>query len=192
MDDEGRAAVEAFKVVSGEAKFAKSGLNRKTENVGLDLLLTDGRFQVGPTALKRQVLAAFGAALWSPQSFDAFMTVTPQAQLTADNLAENLDTIRLVEMKTTRKAISDERLNGFFFGATAREFDLAELIPDHHRWAFVVLNSDNRFGRPYFVLMTHEQLKARVRSQRIQFQISLQWAENGVPPNDGIGPDTTT
>ena len=129
MDDETRATIEAFKVVSGEAKFAKSGLNRKTENVGLDLLLTDGRFQVGPTALKRQALAAFGAPMWSPQSFDAFMTGTPQAQLAVDNLVESLDTIRLIEMKSTRKAISDERLNGFFFGATAHEFELAELIP---------------------------------------------------------------
>ena len=30
--------------------------------------------------------------MWSPQSFDAFMTGTPQAQLTVDNLVESLDT----------------------------------------------------------------------------------------------------
>jgi hypothetical protein len=171
-----------------EQKFLKSLRNRRTENAGLRVLLEDARFQAPESALKQRLLDYLGVGQFGSRAFDAVMTESPSESVTSSNLDVLLPSLVIVEMKTTQKPITDERLNGFFFGATDREFQLAASIPGRHRWAFVVLNSANRFGRPFFVLLTHQQLEARIRVKRIQFQVNLAWEEDGAPPYEGIGP----
>ena len=47
-------------------------------------------------------------------------------------------TLRLIEMKTTKKAIQNASLHGFFFGATEREYDMARALGDRYLFAFIV------------------------------------------------------
>jgi hypothetical protein len=76
-------------------------------------------------------------------------------------------------MKTTKKPIKDAGLAGFFFGATQREYDLAAKLGDKFRFAFVVLNSANAYGKPFAVLLTLQELEHRTRAKRIQYQVNL-------------------
>jgi hypothetical protein len=101
------------------------------------------------------------------------MTAEPEEPLTISNLEARLHQLRLVEMKTTKKAIKDENLNGFFFGATEREYAMARALGDKYVFAFVVLNSDNVHNRPFFILLTLEEVERRTRARRVQYQVNF-------------------
>ena len=92
----------------------------------------------------------------------------------------------LVEMKTTKKPIKDATLAGFFFGATQREYDLAAKLGDRFRFAFVVLNSANIYGKPFAVLLTLQELEHRTRTKRIQYQVNLWSAKEVNLPNSNL------
>jgi hypothetical protein len=49
----------------------------------------------------------------------------------------------------TKTPIKYDDFNGFFFGATQREFKLAEKHGDCYRFAFIVLNEDKLFGEGF-------------------------------------------
>ena len=171
-----------------ESKFLKSGRNRQTENAGLNVLLRDGRFQAIDRLTKAQILTEFGASGAPVQAFDAIMTEQPVGPLTALTFGNHLNTLRLVEMKTTRKPIQDDRLEGFFFGVTESELKLAEKLGDRYLFAFVVLNPENVFGTEFYVLLTKMQLDARIRSKRIQYQVTLARGLKGIEAPFGVGP----
>ena len=155
----------------------KSKRNRVVEKAGLqDVLLKDPRFQAPSTETKKALLKALGLGdtkLYGPQSFDAIMLPQPTEPIDVSTLPRYLDQIILVEMKTTKKPIKDASLAGFFFGATQREYDLAAKLGDRFRFAFVVLNSANIYGKPFAVLLTLQELEHRTRSKRIQYQVNL-------------------
>ncbi len=155
-------------------KFTKSTSNARTQKVGLGILLGDPRFQEVDLATKRAILKQMvPLGEYGPQSFDCVMTPSPVGALTAENVQSHLAAMRLIEMKTTRKPIRNVGLNQFFFGATAREFDLARALGDRFLFAFVVLNTANEFGRPFAVLLTHDQVVERTRTKRVQFQVNF-------------------
>ena len=175
-----------------EAKFGKSLANRKTENAGLVLLCENPRIQVVTPAIKNRILEVLGVAEYSNRAFDAIMTRVPVPPVTLQSVEPLIPDLHVIEMKTTRKAIRDRSLGGFWFGATQREFELAARLPERHLFAFVVLSSENVFARPFFVLLTLAQLERRILGKRIQFQINL--AKE--PPEEeyeayGIWPETT-
>ncbi len=155
----------------------KSRRNRTVEKAGLkDVLLRDKRFHAPTTETKKAILKALGLGdtkLYGPQSFDAIMLPQPSELIDQTTLLRHLEQIVLVEMKTTKKPIKDAGLAGFFFGATQREYDLAAKLGDKFRFAFVVLNSTNAYGKPFAVLLTLEELDYRTRTQRIQYQVNL-------------------
>jgi hypothetical protein len=165
-----------------ESKFGKSLLNKGTENSGLALLLTDRRFQGVDLLTKRRILelidipGAFGT-----QTFDAVLTNAPVEPLHPENVEKHFSTLRLVEMKTTRKPIRNEALSGFFFGATEREYAMATALGERYLFAFVVLNSANDYERPFAVLLSLEEVEARTRSKRIQFQVNFR---SDIEPSD--------
>jgi hypothetical protein len=175
-----------------ELKFTKSRAGRKTENAGLALLRQDPRFRVVDLATKRRIVAALPVSgEWGAQTFDALMCPPKTPPLHSENVHEHLDVLRLVEMKTTQKRIRNSTLNGFFFGATEREYAMAKALGDRYLFAFVVLNSENDYGRPFFVLLTLEQVEARTRVRRVQFQVNLRsdLLENpDTLPLEGFGP----
>ena len=163
-----------------------------TEKDGIPILLEDKRIQVLELSTKKRILELFMVSgAFKPQSFDAVMTAEPAPQLTIDNIDEHFSQLTLVEMKTTRKAIKDAALNGFFFGATDNEFQMAKALKDRYVFAFVIINDNNDYGRPFFVLLTLEQLHARTHASRVQYQINFRSnmpADDPALPNAGIGP----
>jgi hypothetical protein len=98
----------------------------------------------------------------------------------ADNVGQYFDDIKLVEMKSTRKPIRNAGLSGFFFGATEREYAMAEHLGDRYLIAFIVLNDDNDYGSPFAVLLTLGEVKLRTRSQRVQYQVNFR---TGIEPD---------
>lgn len=158
-------------------QFTKSSDNRIVEKAGLqDVLLQDPRFQAPTTGTKKAILKGLGlddTKLYGTQSFDAIMLPQATEPIDETTLPRHLDQIVLVEMKTTKKPIKDAGLAGFFFGATQREYDLAAKLGDKFRFAFVVLNSANAYGKPFAVLLTLPELEHRTRSKRIQYQVNL-------------------
>lgn len=157
-----------------ETKFGKSLANRRVENAGLRLLLLDPRFQAPDLQTKRRIVSLLPVVgEFGVQTFDAVMTPEPYEHLTEENVERVMPSLRLVEMKTTKKPIRDEALNGFFFGATEREYAMAKALGDKYLFAFVVLNENNAYGRQFFVLLTLEQIERRTRAKRIQYQVNF-------------------
>jgi hypothetical protein len=125
-----------------ELKFLKSGRNKRVEDSGLAYLLGDARLQKVDLATKRRIVELTGVSgAFGPQTFDAVMTREPQPPITIGTVDDIYPELRLVEMKTTRKPIRNAQLNGFFFGATEREYEMATALGDRYLFAFVVLNS---------------------------------------------------
>jgi hypothetical protein len=169
--------------VEDPGDYGKSKRNRIVEKAGLkDVLLKDKRFQVPKTETKKAILKALGLGdtkLYGPQSFDAIMLPQETEPIDESTLPRYLEQIVLVEMKTTKKPIKDAGLAGFFFGATQREYDLAAKLGEKFRFAFVVLNPDNTYGKPFAVLLTLQELELRTRAKRIQYQVNLwNWKES--------------
>lgn len=79
-----------------------------------------------------------------------------------------LESIELVEVKSTKKKLVHSPA-GFFFGATANEFELAERLADRFKFCFVCLHPDT-FGIAYKSLA---ELEPIIHSKRIQYQIKL-------------------
>ena len=159
---------------------AKNLRDLRVEKQGQVLLLRDPRFQAVDKECRTRILRLLGIDLkerYGPRSFDLIMTDLPVEPITIDNVQELIDAIRLVEMKTTRKAIKDEQLAGFFYGATENEYRLAERLGDRFLFAFVVLNRANRFGAPFAALRTLKEIEAQTKSKRTQFQVSLRAAD---------------
>lgn len=79
-----------------------------------------------------------------------------------------LEDIILVELKTTKKYLP-ENPKGFFFGATENEFNFGKILSDRFRFCFVSMNEKGSS----FSLQTIEELEARIKNKRIQYQINL-------------------
>jgi hypothetical protein len=156
------------------SKFEKSGANKKTEKEGISLLLRDPRFQIVTSATKSRILELIGKkGTFGTRSFDLVMTESPAPPITVDNVAEFLPNLTLVEMKTTKGAVSDQSLSGFFFGATEREYAMAKALGSQYCFAFVVLNATNVFGKPFAVLLDLDEVEQRTRGLRVQFQVNF-------------------
>ena len=157
-----------------EAQFQKSLKNIQTEKAGLRYLLADPRIQKADMPTKQEILRLIRAdGNFGPQTFDAVMTPIPMPPLTAATIEAVFPELRLIEMKTTRKPIKDASLNGFFFGATEREYELATLLGERFLFAFVVLNSQNAYGHPFAVLLPLSEVARRTRSRRTQYQVTF-------------------
>jgi hypothetical protein len=157
-----------------ETKFLKSGANRRTENRALSVLLQDPRFQVVDRPTKLRIIDALPVrGDWGIATFDAVMTPRPVPPIVAETVANYLDSLVLVEMKSTLKPIKDANLNGFFFGATEREYALAQALGQRYLFAFVVLSAANEYERPFAVLLSLEDVERRTRARRTQFQVNF-------------------
>lgn len=175
-----------------EPEMSASAKRLGTESDGLAVLLEDKRMQALDLPTKKRILELLMVSgAFKPQTFDAVMTREPSPPLTIDNIEQHIGDLTLIEMKTTRAPIRNTALNSFFFGATDNEFQMAKALKDKYAFAFVVLNDDNDYGHPFFVLLTLEQLQARTRTSRIQYQINFRSnmpADDPALPNLGVGP----
>lgn len=160
-----------------EAKFIKSKLNAGTEARAHDFVLLDPRFQKPSRDTKNRILDLLRLALgaWSAQSFDLIMVDPPPTEVIGlRNLDQYIDRITLVEVKATRsKAVKDIRLNGFFYGSSKTQYDLAEAAGERLVFVFVVLTETNIYGKPFFAVVPFEELERRTRTKRVQYQVNL-------------------
>ena len=162
-------------------KFEKSGLNQIVETDATEVVLEDKRFQRLDLATKKRLLELLGVmGSWTHRTFDLVMTPAAVERINAANVETLYHDITVIEIKSTRKPIKDQSLSGFFFGATETEYMLADALKDRLRYAFVVLNHKNAFGRPFFVLLTKEQVDQRTRTKRVQFQVNF---KSGMAPD---------
>lgn len=174
-----------------EHKFIKSRLNARTERRAHDFVLLDRRFQKPNTATKRKILELLEAeGNFTHHSFDLVMTSRPVEELTPANVGRYIDEITVVEVKSTRKAIANKALNGFFFGSSETQYVLAEELGDRCKWVFVVLNDDNDYGKPFFTVLNFDEVRERTRNKRVQFQVNFRTDMNVKPrPQSGPFPD---
>jgi len=156
------------------AKFLKRGLNEIVEIDATAVVLGDKRFQRPDLATKRRLLELLDVkGKWTARTFDLIMTSADCEPINLDSVGRRLSEITLIEVKSTRAAIRDASLSGFFFGATETEYQLATALGNRFRYAFVVLNSKNIYGAPFFVLLSHIQVESKTRTRRVQFQVNL-------------------
>ena len=128
--------------------------------------------------MKDQLLDLLGfSGQFTAASFDLVMTTHPVAPLTVSSVPELIDKITLVEMKTTAKPIQNINLAGFFFGSSETQYTLAGVAGDRLRWAFVVMNAENDYGRPFFVLLSTEEVEQATRARRTQFQVNFKTSD---------------
>jgi hypothetical protein len=161
-------------IIGGMNKFERSGANKRVEREGISLLLRDHRFQLVDLPTKRRILELIGTtAAFGHQTFDLVMTPAPTAPITVETVDAAFDELTLVEMKTTKGKVADQALRGFFFGATEREYAMAKALGDRYCFAFVILNDNNVFKRPFAVLLTLEEVEARTRQKRVQYQVNF-------------------
>ena len=160
-----------------DSRFTKSRRNQGVQRTGRDLLLTDRRFRDVSLATKRQIIRLIGKQDgFGTNSFDLVMLptqVTSIDQVDESTVEPLWSQLRLVEMKATRKSIKNAALNSFFFGVTANEIRLAELLGEKFLFAFVVLNGENDYRRPFARLLTLPELRERTRPWRTQFQVNF-------------------
>lgn len=162
------------RIIARVNKFERSGANKRVEREGISLLLRDHRFQLVDLPTKRRILELIGtSATFGHQTFDLVMTPMPHPPITPESVDDVFAELTLVEMKTTKGAVSDQALRGFFFGATEREYAMARALGDRYCFAFVVLNDNNVFARPFAVLLTLEEVEARTRQKRVQYQVNF-------------------
>lgn len=79
-----------------------------------------------------------------------------------------MEEIELIEVKSTKKLLRRVPY-GFFFGATANEFELAERLEGRFKFCFVCLHPA-AFGVSYLSLA---ELLPLIRTKRVQYQVNL-------------------
>lgn len=154
--------------MASEQSYTITLSNNRTEKAAIDYLLgVDSRFWVPDSSSRKSILALMGVRAGLSRAFD--LVLAHEHVVGESGLAvADVESVTLVELKTTRKYLPDLP-RGFFFGATQNEFDLASELGDRFRFCFVCLHPDS-LG---FCLLTLAELELLIRSKRTQFQINL-------------------
>jgi hypothetical protein len=156
--------------MSRKHSFVLTLSNNVTEKEGVIYLMENhtGFFKID-LATKKQLLDLLNIGHNFVQSFDlVYIPDLVGIEINSDFLQTYLEDIILVELKTTKKYLP-ENPKGFFFGATENEFNFGKLLGAKFRFCFVSLHEK---GSSYS-LQTLEELEARIRNRRIQYQINL-------------------
>lgn len=158
-------------------RYSKSRLNQVSERDATKYVMgVEARFQKPDRAVKRRILELLDLPKegeWTHHTFDLVLTPPNAEELTVANAERYIGELLLIEVKATRKAIRSNALNGFFFGTTARQYELARAAKGRYLYAFVVLNDDNEYGHPFYVLVTPERVDERTQSKRLQYQVQF-------------------
>lgn len=154
--------------VASDQSYTITLSNNRTEKAAIDYLMATNPNLWNPVPESRKlILAQLDLPGTFSRAFDLVLVEDPI--LCQDGLSTaSIDSITLVELKTTRKRLPDLP-KGFFFGATQNEFKLAEFLGDRYRFCFVSLHPDS-LGH---VLLTLAELRPLIRTQRTQYQINL-------------------
>lgn len=142
--------------------------NNKTENEAITYLMKcDSRYILPNKEGRKRVLEVLGLAKSFSKAFDLVLVKGRTSKYSLSRLTGK-ENITLVEMKTTKKRLPNNP-SGFFFGATKNEFKLAKLMGDRYKFCFISLHPESCSN----ALISLQDLEKRIRSKRIQYQISL-------------------
>jgi hypothetical protein len=156
--------------MSRKHSFTLTLSNNVTEKEGVNFLIENytGFFKID-LATKKELLDLLEIEHRFLQAFDLiYIPDMVGKEVNSSFLQTYLEDIILVELKTTKKYLP-ENPKGFFFGATENEFNFGKILGDRFRFCFVSLNDK---GSSYS-LQTLEELEARIKNRRIQYQINL-------------------
>jgi hypothetical protein len=156
--------------MSRKHSFTLTLSNNVTEKEGVNFLIENytGFFKID-LATKKELLDLLEIEHRYLQAFDLiYISDMVGKEVNSSFLQTYLEDIILVELKTTKKYLP-ENPKGFFFGATENEFNFGKILGDRFRFCFVSLNEK---GSSYS-LQTLEELEARIKNRRIQYQINL-------------------
>jgi hypothetical protein len=156
--------------MSRKHSFILTLKNNVTEKEGVNYIFENytGFFKID-LEIKKQLLDLLKIEHRFLQAFDLiYIPDMVGKEINSDVLETYLEDIILVELKTTKKYLP-ENPKGFFFGATENEFNFGKILGDRFRFCFVSMNEKGSS----FALLTIEDLEARIKNKRIQFQINL-------------------
>ena len=156
--------------MSRKHSFVLTLSNNITEKEGVNYLIENstGFFKID-LATKKELLDLLKIEHRFLQAFDLIYVPDMVGKVINSNFLETyLEDIILVELKTTKKYLP-ENPKGFFFGATENEFNFGKILKDRFRFCFVSINEKGSS----FSLQTLEELEARIKNRRIQYQINL-------------------
>jgi hypothetical protein len=156
--------------MSRKHSFTLTLSNNVTEKEGINFLMENhsGFFKID-LATKKELLDLLEIEHRFLQAFDLVYIPDVTGQLINTEFLETyLEDIILVELKTTKKYLP-ENPKGFFFGATENEFNFGKILGNRFRFCFVSINEKGSS----FSLQTIEELEARIKNKRIQYQINL-------------------
>lgn len=146
--------------------FGATLKNNITETSSVDFLLAiDDRFRKPTNEERKEILTRFGLPKTFSRAFDLVLLPTIGS---IDILNTPINEIILIELKTTQKKLINNP-DGFFFGATENEFNLADRLGDQYRFCFLSLHPESRS----YVMLTLEELKSKIKTKRLQYQINL-------------------
>ena len=156
--------------MSRKHSFTLTLSNNVTEKEGVNFLIENytGFFKID-LVTKKELLNLLKIEHKYLQAFDLiFIPDMVGKEVDSSFLQTYLEDIILIELKTTKKYLP-ENPKGFFFGATENEFNFGKILRDKFRFCFVSLNEKGSS----FSLQTIEELEARIKNKRIQYQINL-------------------
>ena len=159
-------------------------INKRSRVQGLDLLLADPRFQVVDAATRKRLIELLSIREFPAQPFDAVMSASPIDGLTVYNVETFARSLRLVQMKMTKKSIRNRALNGFLFTVSADEYAVAEALDYRYLFAFIVLNDDNDYERPFCELLTLAEINDRTVSKRFRYNVDSKNDYVGTPKKE--------
>lgn len=140
--------------------------NNKTENeAALFVCGRDTRLKIPTREERKHILQELGLPLTFARAFD--LVLVPDAEV-SNILSVPVRDMTLVELKTTRKKLPNMP-DGFFFGATANEFDLATRMGSKYMFCFVSLHPESMSH----AFLTAQELESKIKNKRLQYQINL-------------------
>ena len=156
--------------MSRKHSFILTISNNVTEKEGINYLIDNytGFFKIDLTT-KKELLELLKIDYRYLQAFDLiYVPNMIGKEVNSVFLQTYLEDIILVELKTTKKYLP-ENPKGFFFGATENEFNFGKILGSRFRFCFVSIHEKGSS----FSLQTIEELEARIKNRRIQYQINL-------------------
>lgn len=156
--------------MSRKQSFTLTLSNNVTEKEGINYLIENstGFFKID-LATKKELLDLLKIEHRFLQAFDLiYVPDMVGKKVNSDFLQTFLEDIIFIELKTTKKYLP-ENPKGFFFGATENEFNFGKILGARFRFCFVSMNEKGSS----FSLQTSEELEARIKNKRIQYQINL-------------------
>jgi len=142
--------------------------NNRTEKEAFEYVLAaDPHFINVTKESRRLVLEALGLDRKYARAFDLIYSKKHTNKEQTVEFSDVAD-ITLIELKTTKKNLPNFP-KGFFFGATANEFELALKLGEKFKFCFVTLHPENKS----YTLLTLAELEKLIRTTRVQYQINL-------------------